>query len=383
MIHRFVAIDVGPGDAFFIQRGNFSALVDGGQLSGFLRRLLRATSADAVNVLVCTHNDGDHANGVLEFLQQGGHADECWLPATWMEAVSRLCTASADEIESLLLDEDEVIPEQIQRDEATEITVGELEDQLTAVLDDKFEALRLLPIGGPWLVLPPGIWLSRRPVRVKTSIPPLLTDAFRILDIALAATMLQIPIRWFNPEDVPQGQPSFPLSVVNAREVTAIRRARLTLRGVFKLTTVNRNSLVLYSPRDSEAPGILFCADSGFGNLSIPPADQGMIVTAPHHGSGDNENVAVYYKLDAACAAHQPASWLWIRSDKDCVSRPCAEYLHRPKRYCTRCRGQTLKQPFQSVVLVGAAGTWDSQSRPCNCSGPVGPGSHVARSNRS
>jgi Metallo-beta-lactamase superfamily len=352
MPHRFVAVDVGTGDAFFIQRESFLALIDGGQASGFPRRLYRAVSRDAMNVLVCTHNDCDHANGILEFLEEGGHADECWLPATWMEAACRLCTASTDEIESLLFDADEELPEQIPRDEASEISAAVVEDQLSAFEDGNWEAQRFPNIAGQWLRLPQGLLLPQHLLRTKALVPPLFADALRILSIALAAARLQIRIRWFDPEFAPSGSPSLPLSVVNAREVTSIRRAGLTLKGVVRLTTVNRLSLVLYSPPDDEAPGVLLCADSGFGNLPKPPADRGMIVTAPHHGAGDKENIAVYQKLDFVCSTEEPASWNWVRSDRDCAARPCVEYLQRQKRYCTRCRGQSSKQPFQSVFLL-------------------------------
>ena len=144
-------------------------------------------------------------------------------------------------------------------------------------------------------------------------------------------------------------------------------RPSLALWVVIRLTTVNRKTLVLYSPPDDAAAGALFCGDSGFENLSSPPADEGMIVTAPHHGSRNPENLAVYSKLDATCTEHSPLSWLWVRSDKDCRVRPCKEYLERQIRFCTKCRGQTGKQPFQSVVPTGRDGAWHSQSRPCNC----------------
>lgn len=366
MTHRFIAVDVGTGDAFFLQRGDFSALVDGGEAPGFPRRLHRATGVDSVNVIVCTHNDRDHANGVLEFLEDGGHADECWLPATWMEAVYRLCTASQEEVESLAFNEEKELPEEVHREEEEEINHSDLEDLLSEMEDESTASLRRLPLG-PWLVVPTGILIPHGVARSRALVPPLLADAFRILNIAVAAGKLQIPIRWFDPERPPSEQPSLPLSVVNARPVTSLRRARLSLKDVIKLTTVNRTSLVLYSPPDDAAAGALFCGDSGFENLSSPPADKGMIVTAPHHGSSDSKNVGVYHALDVACAAHSPLSWLWVRSDKDCRRRPCKEYLERQIRFCTRCRGQTGKQPFQSVVATGRNGVWHSQSRPCNC----------------
>src|SRR4051812_10695809 len=58
------ALPVRQGDAFFYRRGTFSALIDGGRSRASLpilfRELLKRTDVD---VLVCTHNDADHANG--------------------------------------------------------------------------------------------------------------------------------------------------------------------------------------------------------------------------------------------------------------------------------------------------------------------------------
>ena len=66
---RFVAIPVGQGDAFYLDRGEWSVLVDGGRSKNtFGATFQTTTGATAVDVVVCTHNDADHANGILGFL---------------------------------------------------------------------------------------------------------------------------------------------------------------------------------------------------------------------------------------------------------------------------------------------------------------------------
>jgi hypothetical protein len=284
-----------------------------------------------------------------------------------MEAVHRLCTATDEELWSLANGEEEVLPEHVLREDSAEISAADLAQHLTEAEDESTAMLGTAVSISSWLVIPHGILLRHVVAQSKALVSPLLVNAARIINIAFAAQRLQIPIKWFDLERQALAQASSPLSVVNAAQVTSIRRARLSLKGVINLTTVNRDSLVLYSPPDDEAAGVLFCADSGFRNLASPPADAGMIVTAPHHGSRDGENVAVYRALDAAGAAKSPPSWLWVRSDRDCSCRPCDEYLARQTRYCTRCRGQTGKQPFQDVLVFGRGGTWASDSRRCNC----------------
>ena len=46
-----------------------------------------ATGADGASVVVCTHNDADHANGILGFLEAGLRCGEVWLPGRWLEAL--------------------------------------------------------------------------------------------------------------------------------------------------------------------------------------------------------------------------------------------------------------------------------------------------------
>jgi hypothetical protein len=87
----------------------------------------------------------------------------------------------------------------------------------------------------------------------------LLFNASNIRRIAIAATRKRMRIRWFDPETVPStpGPPGH-LQVLSATEVRAIRRTGLSPRDVLRLTQVNRDSLVLYSPADGRGPGCSF-----------------------------------------------------------------------------------------------------------------------------
>jgi hypothetical protein len=94
---RFIAIPVTQGDAFFLERADLSILVDGGrnrrEFSGLFQR---HTGAKHVDILVCTHNDADHANGILGFLQGGLACGQLWLPGQWLDALPRLLRPPAE-----------------------------------------------------------------------------------------------------------------------------------------------------------------------------------------------------------------------------------------------------------------------------------------------
>jgi glyoxylase-like metal-dependent hydrolase (beta-lactamase superfamily II) len=85
---RFIAVPVTQGDAFYLEREGFSALIDGGFNRSALPSMFQEiTNRDGSAVIVCTHNDADHANGILGFLQAGLRCGEVWLPGRWLNAL--------------------------------------------------------------------------------------------------------------------------------------------------------------------------------------------------------------------------------------------------------------------------------------------------------
>jgi len=78
----FRAYQVTAGDAFQLEYGTKVALVDGGQDPTELDRKLTKSDFD---IVICTHNDGDHAVGLNEVLRNRS-VRELWVPATWIAA---------------------------------------------------------------------------------------------------------------------------------------------------------------------------------------------------------------------------------------------------------------------------------------------------------
>ena len=91
---RLIALGVPEGDSFYLETPEIAILVDGGkELVGqetLPKRFRRVTNRRRVDVLVCTHNDDDHADGVLRFLQAGLCCGEVWLPALWRDFLAHL-----------------------------------------------------------------------------------------------------------------------------------------------------------------------------------------------------------------------------------------------------------------------------------------------------
>jgi glyoxylase-like metal-dependent hydrolase (beta-lactamase superfamily II) len=88
---RFIAIPVGQGDAFYLETKAGAVLVDGGRMiDGFGELFRQHTQRDGVDILVATHNDADHPNGVLGFLRAGLTCNEVWLPGRWAQLLPQV-----------------------------------------------------------------------------------------------------------------------------------------------------------------------------------------------------------------------------------------------------------------------------------------------------
>jgi len=80
---HFTVLPVNVGDSFLLRQSGSSILVDGGKNRSHIVKLLTQELGPTrhVNVLICTHYDADHVNGILSILRsQKFTFDEIWLP---------------------------------------------------------------------------------------------------------------------------------------------------------------------------------------------------------------------------------------------------------------------------------------------------------------
>ena len=382
---RFVALPVGQGDAFFLQHGAFTALVDGGRSVHQLPSLFTAhLGARCVDVLVCTHNDADHANGVLGFLCSDLRCNEVWLPALWNERLRDLLVAPNEFAEDLVT--------AIEEYDASESDVGSSSVSLEEVgnsfvdgyherevINDQNVAIHFEVIddddsrGLSWNRIQLEWWLAFEWFETKNKLglfAEAMSAATRIRDIAVACAHRNVPIRWFQYRQDPNSSVEYSIDgliPINSVQVAATPYRPSALEYI-SLSTANKLSLVFCSPSAETWPGVLFTADSDLGLVSKIPWREGMIVTAPHHGSEENRHA---YSC-AKCEMDDANDLLWVRIDSKSKLRPGASYcaLPRRRRFCTRCR----QTPYQSqVVRFGiSGGCWaPSQSvRCCSCNCP-------------
>ncbi len=85
MSTRFTALKIGSGDAFLLEDNGKTILFDSGGSRNKIVSLLKNKKRriKKINIAICSHNDGDHANGFIGLLKSDIDIDEIWLPYWW------------------------------------------------------------------------------------------------------------------------------------------------------------------------------------------------------------------------------------------------------------------------------------------------------------
>lgn len=402
---KFVAIPVGQGDSFYMERAGKSILIDGGRSrKKFTSLFMHATGERHVNYVVCTHNDADHVLGILGFLEDPTYScDELWLPGSWLTILPDVLRPFTEVLQELLNDlqtrdikdtfacadhrpsnyqsiaalgdivHESTVPHERDHQNSTDIVEDGWPTSCRNLLRnvsqweiaDGFKGWTDNTAGAKPSVSAISDAINLEPKK-RALISSFIHAADRIKRIAAVAYQRRVKVRWFEFSlTLPCGGEAI-LKPLNSREALAVKSRSGSLAAWLALTAANKESLVFWSPSANEQPGVLFTSDSDLAGLQIPPNLAGAIVTAPHHGSEANARV-----YGAVITATSNAPIVWLRSDGQYLSRPCRTYVGlRPPRYCTVCRlgtgAWTVKKGLAFNVLGGA---WISTqgSRRCSC----------------
>lgn len=344
-----------------------------------------------LDVVVCTHNDADHANGLIGLLGDDRiDVDELWLPSTWAHRIDDLVGDPLDFLEELAGD----IERGVRPGTRAEVDVEDVADELDVdvgpepqpILEDR----RFPEPSGQQAEPLPEAWGDTTLPEESLPQPDVeVTDllwksakqaAENIRKLVHAAAKRGVPVRWFDyrlfdASKTPDGGEPW-LEPVNSVEVS-LGQARSSGAGLsalayLALTTTNRESLVFRHPDDWPPSGdVLFNADSDlrFGLGHVPGPNRPVLATVPHHGSCENRDAIK--KIEKW--AKDKSQITWIRSDSRFPRRPCRCFTNtaRPGEvFCTTCKrnGRDDREPKQPVRLFGPLG-WrpDRRTRPCRC----------------
>jgi hypothetical protein len=316
------------GEAFLLRRRGYAVLIDGGWKQNELYRVLamHLPTTKPLDIVVCTHGDGDHAGGLPEVLRRWpGRIGQVWLPGRWVDVVPELMKNPKGFVDQLIRELDTIIRENAP-DALVEAPFTRSEDATDPVPAD---------ISGPWQGAPlvrdavgaaasdevpsdgevwddPEVDLG---TTEPTDDPPWFAElrnasnlptervadaafqsarsriAYRkrkrrlsvaaaaawlgmidtveaIRGIAAAAIARGLRIRWFDYHAFvntrrPSGGVRGFLEPINARE-QAPAPFKLSFR--MTLEVINRQSLVFLAPPTWSRLGVLFCGDSPLGD---------------------------------------------------------------------------------------------------------------------
>lgn len=371
------AIPVGQGDAFLLARADGkTVLVDGGRARAQLAGQV-SVAASNIDVVVCTHADADHAEGLIGLLESSlVPVREVWLPGRWSSRLADLCrdqVAFLRELHRDVLDAHEGadLEKIADADGSREDSTTDFDPEMLEValeheggLEPDFLSVLAHPLG--WLLWD-EIWhWFHDPSHPKRQLwIEAIQIAVRIRDVARAAHHHGARIRWFDFDEVkngatPSGGEPFllPLNSVELTKRHALRK--LGALRFLALSVANRESLVFLAPETGNDSPVVFAADSDLACGGVPKSLRTIAVTAPHHGSEANK--AAYTIVSGAAA-----NVVWVRSDGNYKKRPGPAFLGEKTRVCTLCRNGGASK--QTVRLDDTPSGWALAMgvRVCNC----------------
>lgn len=377
---RFVAIAVGQGDAFFFNRDDRSALIDGGRSEKkFPAQFQKATNQKYVDYLICTHNDDDHAKGLIGLLNSSCSVREVWLPASWTLRLNDMINKPDDFYIELIQKINDEYPfnysshypptlyqlgnyfSQKNNIEKNKSNLN-IEEYIRKIFDHTHKTQEPQPIT-TYLKL--DNFLSEdHYLLFKRAI----SAADNIKKIFSLSNKKQIKIRFFdyigNTNKVATGgEPNF-LVPVNSEEIFNKICSKIDAVSFITLTTSNKESLVFLAPNE-KYPSILFTADSDLGFKQSINWSNGMLITAPHHGSENNKAAYTRFQNETINDINDV---IWVRSDGKFKRNPGPSYKKQTRRYCTICNPYPSNIPKQNLVFTVQRNKWNAiNTNPCTC----------------
>lgn len=390
MTSFFMALPVAAGDAFYLRRDGLHILVDGGRSQSALPKLIKShLNTQHLDVVVCTHNDSDHANGILGLLCSGDVSiQEIWLPASWtlrlddlVRNPTRFFAEVARDIDTLENPESlESYAENSRQESRDQIARAEYEEKdmetwLVEIFErDELERQRSeldlqMLLHHPWGLYPcnpyrligfADTW------RIRLWMESLKAGQ-RIKEIFETALDCGVNIRLFKfSANNPRGGLPGNFEPVNCLECSRFRKYPITALSYLALTTSNRESLVFYAPEclEDSNPAVLFSADSniGFGLSHINRPSNNLLVTAPHHGSESNKRA--YQSVRSWIDANNV---IWVRSDGKYKTRPGTTFKQQPYRVCTICNPACHPKSPIAFHSVGSSWCYSRVKHHCSC----------------
>lgn len=383
---KFIALDVNEGDSFLLEYEdslgrNKWILVDGGtDVDVVLENNNPGISNKFIDLIICTHYDKDHIQGILNLLDKDYQFTELWLPDKMRGVGDQLSNNSIFRVIEDVFDATMAyiefwnsLPESLDNKEKIKEENRYTKEELITALDysislkeqhlywkNIFEEIYYIKMcNGCEYQKKIEILECIKERNRKQGNNEVFAELFgEMLDLTIKMCKLKtIPesrgiIRWMKYEDcyvAKKPSKDFPIlamnSSVNVSRVVYFPTLMFLL-GFKKDTNSKNHESLVFMYENEGIPNIVFSGDSDYywlwsNEKSIQVKDSS-IVTAPHHGSATGK-AAYDTNVIYSCSSTGPTNKdiTFVRSDspstKGYKSRPCIEYRNMISKYCTDC----------------------------------------------
>ena len=346
---KFSALPVKHGDAFLLNYNDFFVLVDGGKNKQHICSLLEKENISHIDVLICTHYDADHINGIIGILKSKKLTfKEIWLPEVLGSTAYTISKSHSTFLHALRKMEDVKEKNTLKSYDSEK---GNNEDISVASLN-LFMNFRY------------NYYLHSLMVCDKSrsnNCGEIITNLYSACSVVKKSLSSGASVRWFKYQNAETKNPcGYDMFAKNSIETGVTIYDPNQLAQALYLTTINKESLVfLFDNKD--VPNVLFTADS---DLSFVSDDHKInlksdsIVTAPHHGSADNAEA--YSRINGG-------NLNFVRSDFFNRNRPCDAYIKKENRYCTICNNGSGKKKKVTLEFDGSSIVPIEDTEQCRC----------------
>ncbi|MHA7097718.1 MBL fold metallo-hydrolase [Priestia megaterium] len=399
------------GDAFLVERRDFTLLVDGGEDPDFgknfmdhirNRRLSKGLKKRIPNygkreykidLLVCTHEDSDHVNGIISLLEQDYISVLCvWLPVLWKEILCLIldnnvgCYALIEFIKAKIRNQKNNYPKDQE-------TLDELEKELEKMGDFDIEKslnqLKQISTSYNNLIS----FLCQNKINSSKDFTSLFLNRNKdIMELiskvvhiaALAKLGKGAKVEWLTYNPKTSYTPVKSSSVTCLSHNIIAKGSTSTLVGHRRGHKINDESIVCLSKgKGTIEPDILFCADSKLSDIDIgfiKSLNKNCLITVPHHGAYSNDDT-----LDKLIKNSNRS--IWVRGDSTRIkmgnkflslSRN-ARMLNKKRVFCTECRkykrtGRSYSSHGSQILVLKyiynskkRRGKWVTKNKCCQC----------------
>jgi len=370
---KFTVLKVGIGDSFLLEANSKKILVDTGNEQYECEKLISKKGIKELDLIIITHYDSDHVNGLVEIIKSDISIKEIWLPETFGR-INETLKEEKDNLLKQIINSDFEQANTVVRLLVYDFFLQNHKHIFIKILSDKSTESGKIIAETHYLneVYEKIIENSKdQTIGIIQQIPSVLityinkSHVNKIKDIVEECKKKGIKIKWLKYTDELENEEinkKINIIGVNCKEKENIKAYYDDLETIFYLTRINRESLVFkYQEKDS-LPNILFSADSGFeflGENEKINLTNNSIVTASHHGSKERLNVGTYNLVSGK-------DLIYVRSDNKNNKRPCCEYIKLEKKYCTICNTMNEKE---EIILEYLNNEWKANKEKCKCNG--------------